>query len=228
MTTNHQGHDHNKWSDKGGHLVNYAEMTAPLLDDSITWVKQHLAGQTVHQLADLGSGPGVTTTTLALRFPAAKVTAVDGSRELLEQAKERASTLGLTDRVHTVKADLDGETLPALGTLDLAWAGMLLHHLHHPERLLAHIHDRLTSAGHIVIAEFGLPRPVSDADGREPDKAAPGHHVIDWGNHLEKAGYRGVEARVFAMEEASNKNPEQFDKAQYAFMTTWKVWLGKK
>ena len=105
---------------------------------------------------------------------------------------------------------------------------MSLHHLHHPERLLTHLHDHLASAGRIVIAEFGLPRPVSGGAGHEPDKAAPGHHVIDWGKHLEKTGYSNVEARVFAMGEASNKNPERFDKAQYAFMTTWKVWLGQK
>ncbi len=59
------------------------------------------AGVQVRRVIDLGCGPGVGTALLAQAFPSASVLAVDGARAMLDRAEDRATRLGLADRVET-------------------------------------------------------------------------------------------------------------------------------
>jgi trans-aconitate methyltransferase len=100
------------------------------------------SGVTAGRVLDLGCGPGVATTLLAQQFPSARVVAVDGSATMLTRAEALAVEHGVGGRVETRLIDLDGDLQP-LGTADLVWAAMALHHavdevatLHEVRRLL--------------------------------------------------------------------------------------------
>ncbi len=77
---------------------------------------------------------GTGTIVLAQRFGAADVIAVDGSEQLPGRILAKAGDLGLAGRIRTIQADLDG-AWPAVGTVDVAWAAMFLHHLADPARV---------------------------------------------------------------------------------------------
>ena len=58
------------------------------------------------RIVDVGTGSGVIALSLAVKFPDAKVCAVDISEDTLVLAKENAARLGLTDCVRFQKSDL--------------------------------------------------------------------------------------------------------------------------
>jgi release factor glutamine methyltransferase len=58
------------------------------------------------RIIDVGTGSGVIALSLAKRFPAARIVAIDISDDALELAKENAARLGLNDRVEFQKGDL--------------------------------------------------------------------------------------------------------------------------
>jgi release factor glutamine methyltransferase len=55
---------------------------------------------------DVGTGSGVIALSLAAKFPAAEILAVDISDEALSLARENAERLALADRVRFLKSDL--------------------------------------------------------------------------------------------------------------------------
>ena len=66
------------------------------------------------EVADLGTGSGAIALLLAHRHPGIRVTAVDISPDAVRLARQNAETLGLSDRVSVLRADLllDTFTLP--------------------------------------------------------------------------------------------------------------------
>ncbi len=74
---------------------------------------------------------------------------MDTTAPLLDQARARAGRLGLGARVLTRTADLEhdlGDLAPP-GSVDVAWASMVLHHLEELPRALAGIHRLLRPDG---------------------------------------------------------------------------------
>jgi release factor glutamine methyltransferase len=57
------------------------------------------------EILDLGTGSGALALALAVAFPAARVTAVDVSRDALALAQENATSLGLAERFAAVESD---------------------------------------------------------------------------------------------------------------------------
>src|SRR5207302_6088344 len=92
----------------------------------------------------------------AQAFPEASIIALDGTPALLTRVRERAHLLSLGHRVTTVPTDLEAG-LGTLDRVDLAWAGMVLHHLADPTRLLRQLHATLAPGGLMAVAEFGPP-----------------------------------------------------------------------
>ena len=66
------------------------------------------------RVADLGTGTGAIALLLAHRHPEIRVTAIDVSPDAVRLARQNAETLGLSDRVAVLRADLllDTFTLP--------------------------------------------------------------------------------------------------------------------
>ncbi|NUR90523.1 MAG: class I SAM-dependent methyltransferase [Nonomuraea sp.] len=133
-----------------------AELFAPYLTD-VTGRLARLAGDDVKHVVDLGAGTGTGTFALLDRFPAARVTAVDSSPEMLARLTGKARAAGLGDRVRTVTADA-GAGLPGVADADLVWASASLHHVDDPATALAGIRAALRPGGLLAVAELdGLP-----------------------------------------------------------------------
>ncbi|MBT0774022.1 class I SAM-dependent methyltransferase [Kineosporia sp. J2-2] len=142
------------WAQSLPLLISEAELGLPVLSGALGWAGSWLPA--VREVMDLGSGAGVLTLALAEAFGRARVTAVDGTPELLEAVTARAREAGLDERVRTALRDLPGGVadLPAA---DLVWASQVVHHLPDPVRALEIFGDRLTPAGVLLVREGGLP-----------------------------------------------------------------------
>ena len=141
------------------------ELTAALTAEAIALCadRHAAAGTTVRRVIDLGCGPGVGTAQLAERFPSATVVAVDGSAAMLERAEARVARLGVASRVEARRLDLDGD-LQALGTCDLAWAAMAIHHADDEVATLSRIGKLLRPQGLLCVLERADPMVVRLAD----------------------------------------------------------------
>lgn len=166
------------------------------------------------RVVDLGCGTGAGTFALLRHLPGAHVTAVDGSAEHLHRLRERAGALGAAERVRTVRADLDAEPWPALGTPNLVWASASMHHLADPDRALRAVHETLAPGGLFALVEVaGSPRflPASAPESRpgleERCHAASErrhahrlpHRGADWGAKLARAGFTVEGERTFTV-----------------------------
>ncbi len=196
------------------------EVLADFVGDAIAAIVEQ-AGQsplTVRSVLDLGSGPGVGSCLWAEAFPAATVTAVDGSPAMLERAAERAIRLGVGDRVRTTELDLATD-LGVLGRHDVVFASMSLHHVGDEAAALVSIRDVLEANGLIVLLERADPERVSFADDSQETvelwsrvdeawkrwfddmrAALPGAAVsAEYPEMFEAAGYELIEDRVLEM-----------------------------
>ncbi|GAA2404336.1 class I SAM-dependent methyltransferase [Streptomyces glaucosporus] len=177
-----------------------------------------LADLDPRRILDVGSGPGVTACRLAAVFPRAEVTAVDGTPELLDRARERAGRLGV--RLRTRVAEFP-EGLADLGRADLVWAGQVVHHIGDQQGALEQLAGLLEPGGVLAVVEGGLParwlprdpgfgRPGLQArlDAATEERFArmraelPGSVAVteDWPGMLRAAGLTGVYSRTFLVD----------------------------
>lgn len=135
---------------------------------------------------DVGCGPGTITADLAeLVAPGGRVTAVDASQEIVEQARAYAAERGLT-RVEFAVADVHALDFPD-DSFDVVHAHQVLQHVGDPVRALREMR-RVCKPGGIVAARdadyaamtwfpaapgleewLNLYRRVARANGGEPD-----------------------------------------------------------
>ncbi len=222
----HGSHSHNHhhapagtdWDELGAYLELEAEILSPCLAEAVSLLQRRASSgpAAVRRIADVGCGPGVATTALALAFPDANVVALDRAPALLDKVRLRANRLGVGRRVSTVPGDLEAG-LGALGPLDLAWASMVLHHLPDAAGLLRELHGALQPGGLMAVVEFGPPARVLPeqlgfgAPGFAPRyaeaKAAalqahlpPGALDTNWPKALVNAGFEVLEQRVITVD----------------------------
>jgi SAM-dependent methyltransferase len=200
------GHGHGAGFDSAD-MAQLLDLDAEVLHVHLTAVLDDLHQRTGDlaggRILDLGAGSGTGTLALARRFAEAHVTALDVSPDMLNHLRGKAETHGLTDRVHTIQADLDAEW-PQLAPVDLVWASASLHHLADPDRVLADVHSTLRPGGHLAVIEMGsFPRFLPDDIGiGRPGLEARCHEAraatraedmpllgADWGPRLRKAGF---------------------------------------
>ncbi|MHA1164408.1 MAG: methyltransferase domain-containing protein [Alphaproteobacteria bacterium] len=94
-------------------------------------------------IVDLGCGPGTVTRALKQRWPDAKITGVDGSKEML--ARARAEDNELT----WVEADMNGWKPD--GSLDLIYSNAALHWLDDHGALFPRLMDTLAPGGYLAV-----------------------------------------------------------------------------
>lgn len=152
----HAAHGAHDWAERVAHLEFEAELLAPILDEAVSLLRAHGAGEPVRRILDVGCGPGVASVSLAHAFPDAQVVASDRAPAMLAMVRARADRNGLGDRISTQVADL-AVGLGVGGPFDLAWASMVLHHLADPERVLRELHGVLRPGGLVGLVEFGPP-----------------------------------------------------------------------
>ncbi|MFD7921507.1 class I SAM-dependent methyltransferase [Streptomyces sp. NPDC059740] len=200
------GHSHGTSSDPGADLAEVLDLDAELFADHLTSVTGRLAaaaGEGVMHIVDLGAGTGTGTFALLARFPAARVTAVDSSAEMLTRLMATARAKGLADRVRPLHTDA-GAGLPGLADVDLVWASASLHHVDDPAAALTGVRAALRPGGLLAVAEMdGMPRflpedAVADRPGLEIRCRAAltallaeqlPHLGADWGALLTAAGF---------------------------------------
>ena len=172
---NQHAHQHHAQDLDWDTMVAFAEREAEVLMAFLVEATSTLAdiaaadGLEVQRIVDVGSGPGVATCMLAERFPTATVLAADGSKEMLANVEARAARLGVADRVTTRLVELPAG-LDDVGTADLVWASLVLHHVGDEPAALRGLRARLGPGGLLALVEFGDPlRFLPDgADGGRP------------------------------------------------------------
>ncbi|UED88019.1 class I SAM-dependent methyltransferase [Streptomyces profundus] len=197
-----QAHQHTPHGEGGHHQAHDDDGQAEILDLDAEVLAQHTALLTARlpvrteprRIVDLGCGTGAGTFALLERFPEAHVTAVDTSAGHLRLLREKACARGVEERVRTVRADLDAPGWPDLGTPDLVWASASMHHLAHPDRALASVHDLLVPGGLFAVVELdGFPRFLpADAPESRPGLEERCHRATD-GFHAEHVPHRGAD-----------------------------------
>ncbi len=194
---------------------------------ALGWVRQATDQAEPQRVLDLGAGTGTGAIGLAQRFAEAEVVAVDVSPGSLRRLHEKAVDLGLAGRVRTVEADLD-TGWPDVGSFDVTWASMSLHHFTDPTRVLRDVLAATRPAGLIAVAELTEPlRFLPDDLGFGPpgfesrtvaalgaeDAATMPTLGSAWAPRLAKAGWASVDERAFVIDLDPPQHPEA---AQYA------------
>jgi SAM-dependent methyltransferase len=213
---NHHHHHHAETDSSG--LAELLDLDAEVLHEQLTELIDRVHGQAGDlsggRILDLGAGTGAGAIALAQRFTGAEVTAVDVSAAMLDHLARRADDLGLADRIHPVRADLDAPW-PALGPVDLVWASASMHHMADPDRALAEAFAVLRPGGLLAVVEIdSFPRFLPDDIGiGRPGLEGRCHAVVDrlravdmphlgddWGSRLGKAGFAIEVERAVAIE----------------------------
>jgi SAM-dependent methyltransferase len=212
----HRHHDHGDWdwAARGEDLVRDGEVSAPMVDQAVAWLAERLQG--ARDVLDVGSGPGVAACTFATVLPGARVLAVDGAAPLLAMAQERASRLGVGDRLSTRRVSLP-EDLAGLPQADLVWVSGVVHHLPDPVEGLRALGGLVRPGGLLAVREGGLPvrfLPDGAAPGLLPRLEAAEADVVAAGSHpgrvtspgrawpdlLGEAGLRPAGSRSFLLD----------------------------
>jgi SAM-dependent methyltransferase len=229
----HDGHQHQEAAgDDYGDLLDLdAEVLHDYWSAALGWVRREADGTPRARLLDLGAGTGTGAIGLAQRFTEAAVVAVDVSADSLARLRAKALDLGLAARVHPVEADLDAGW-PDLGTLDLTWASMSLHHMADPGRVLRDVLGATRPGGLIAVAEFsqplrflpgdlgfGLPgfeERVADTLGQAHAEALP-TLGSQWAPRLAEAGWNVIAERDFPIDLNPPSDPRATRYAQAWF-----------
>ncbi len=120
----------------------YLAFEAPRFRPVIDLV-QRIGLEAPKRIVDLGCGTGSGTRLMQARWPAAHLTGVDGSADML--AKARADATG----IHWIEADLN--TWRPDGPVDLIFSNAALHWLDDHDKLFPRLLDMLSPGGQLAV-----------------------------------------------------------------------------
>lgn len=224
MPHHHSSTDHSTHSqpDTPDELLDLdGEVLQAYWDAALRWVLATVGDAPLSRVVDLGAGIGTGALGMARLLPTSEVLAVDVSKPSLQRLREKAAADGMDNHVRTVEADLD-DGWPELGSVDLTWASMSLHHLAEPGRVLAELRQSTTPGGALAVAEFAEPlRFLPDELGLErggfEDRvlAVLGqahteqfpHLGSVWADVLTEAGWHTADERAFTIDLNPSTHP---------------------
>lgn len=137
------------------------ELSAGITSQAIALCADQLDGNmaSIQGVVDLGCGPGVATSQLAQSFGGAMVVGVDDSDVMLRRAKSRAKAQGVTAQAQFRNLDLNDD-LTTLGSFDLVWAALALHHAKDEQDALNNFAALLSPQGLLCLLERADPMVV--------------------------------------------------------------------
>jgi ubiquinone/menaquinone biosynthesis C-methylase UbiE len=105
-------------------------------------------------VVELGCGTGFLSLALAARYPAARITFVDASEEMVELTRARitAAAPATAERARFLAARFEDMTLQDRGA-DLITSSLSLHHVQDKLALFTKLHDALRSGGRLCFAD---------------------------------------------------------------------------
>ncbi len=152
-----------------------------------------LMGENVKRLVDVGCGNGAFLARFASLVPAAKLTGLDLSHEMVLRSRERLPDADI------VEGDAESMPFPD-GVFDAVTCHMSIHHHPHPERSLREMHRILAKDGIAVIDELTGPAWARKALNRAFQKWPTGDHAVysrrEMEQMLEDAGFKDIESRL--------------------------------
>ena len=110
------------------------------------------------EVVEIGTGEGLLSQTLAILFPKARITALDGSDSMRAAAAEGLASHG--DRVRVDAMDLaTGDWLVHLDGADAVVSSLVIHHLDGPskKRLFQAVGERTSALSALIIADLVEP-----------------------------------------------------------------------
>lgn len=104
----------------------------------------------VHDILELGCGPGALTVGLAERYPHARITAVDAAAEMLDVARERLGPAA--EGVRFVASTFE-KFEAGMQDFDLVTGSMSLHHVVEKKDYYRRLHASLRPGGFLIFAD---------------------------------------------------------------------------
>lgn len=112
-------------------------------------------------VVDLGCGPADVTVRFARAFPDTVITGIDGSRAMLERARERVAREGLGNRIRLVELRLPA-ALPE--RYDAVISNSLLHHLLDPMVLWDTVRAAAKPGAPVFVMDLMRPHSIAEAE----------------------------------------------------------------
>jgi SAM-dependent methyltransferase len=199
-----------------------AEVLHAYWSAALDYVRAAAADTGGGRLLDLGAGTGTGAMGLARRFPTAEVVALDLSAASLDRLRTTAAEAGIASRVIPLEADIDAGW-PAIGTLDVTWASMSLHHFANPDQVMRDVLASTRPGGLLAVAEFAEPirflpddlgfgRPgfearIGDIIGAARTEEMPTLGTA-WAPRVAAAGWTVVDERNFTIDLDPPRHPK--------------------
>jgi tRNA (cmo5U34)-methyltransferase len=172
------------------HYLELMHSEIPAFDELQKRVAAAAAGGTVTRILELGTGTGETARRVLERYPAARLTGIDVSAEMLTEARQTLSA----DRVDDLMVQGIQDDLPE-GPFDLVISALTVHHLEDSAKtdLFRRVADVLRPGGRFVMGDVVVPDdPAAAVTPLSPgyDLPSSAEDLADW---LRAAG---LETRV--------------------------------
>lgn len=119
--------------------------------------------ETLHTVLDLGCGPADIAIRFARMYPNCKIDAVDGAKNMLEQAQIFIARESLEDRISLHLYRLSNCEL-ANKNFNAIVSNSLLHHLHEPQHLWSTIKQYATAETAIFVSDLFRPESTQQAN----------------------------------------------------------------
>ncbi|MEX0986888.1 MAG: class I SAM-dependent methyltransferase [Bacteroidales bacterium] len=149
------------------------------------------------EILDAGSGFGQYVYTMALQFPAAKITAVDVKQEQIDDCNVFFNRIGKSDRILFEYADLTTFSKP--DTYDLALSVDVMEHIEDDVAVFKNLAKSLKKGGVLLIStpsdQGGSDVHYDHDDSFIEEHVRDGYSVEDIETKLKTAGFSTVETR---------------------------------